>query len=63
MVMEFYPDNQLANNPTNWWSPTLLCLGHMVRAAGFNTVEIWKLMDNPNEGGLCRGFVKGSKSR
>ena len=63
MVVEFYPDDQLANNHTNWWSPTLHCLGHMVRSAGFAMVEVWKLVDSPNQQGLCRGFVKGSKSQ
>lgn len=63
MVMEFYPENQLGNNPTNWWAPTLLCLGHMVRAAGFDRADIWKLTDNPGQLGLCRGFVRGTKAR
>lgn len=62
MVMEFYPDSQFASNSTNWWAPTLHCLGHMVRAAGFNAIEGWKLVDNPDQLGLCRGFVKGTKS-
>jgi len=63
MVMEFYPDNQYGNNNTNWWVPTLHCLGHMVRAAGFPMVEGWKLTDRPSQLSLCRGFVKGAKQR
>jgi tRNA (mo5U34)-methyltransferase len=62
MVMEFYPDNQLAKNSTNWWSPTLHCLGHMARAAGFGKVDIWKMADKPDQLVLCRGFAKGIKS-
>lgn len=63
MVMEFYPEDQLAKNRTNWWSPTLLCLGHMVRAAGFDRADIWKLVDNPDQLAVCRGFVRGIKSK
>lgn len=59
MVMEFYPDRELGGNPTNWWSPTLECLGQMVRSAGFDDVTTWKLMDNPTGAPLCRGFAKG----
>ena len=39
LLMEFYPDNQYGDNPTNWWAPTLKCLIHMVRAAGFKDVS------------------------
>jgi tRNA (mo5U34)-methyltransferase len=61
MVMEFYPDKQYGDNPTNWFVPTAHCLAHMVRAAGFPNVAAWKLTDNPAEVALCRGFVKGWK--
>jgi tRNA (mo5U34)-methyltransferase len=61
MVMEFYPDAQLAGNATNWWGPSLACLGHMVRAAGFAQVRAWKLTENPQHIGLCRGFAHGVK--
>lgn len=63
MVMEFYPDNQYANNNTNWWVPTLACLAQMVRAAGFEIVEGWKLTDNPETLPYCRGFVHGKKKK
>jgi tRNA (mo5U34)-methyltransferase len=53
MVMEFYP---------NWWSPTLLCLGQMVRAAGFTDVNVWKLMDKPTDATYCRGFVNARRA-
>lgn len=62
MVMEFYPDKQYGENPTNWWAPTLHCMAHMVRAAGFAQVEGWKLVEKPNHLALCRGFVKGKKA-
>lgn len=61
MVMEFYPDKQYGNNATNWWAPTLHCLAHMVRAAGFDPVQAWKLTDTPNQLPACRGFAHGVK--
>lgn len=61
MLMEFYPDKQYCGNSSNWWAPTLLCLGHMVRAAGFPKVEAWKLTEKPANEFLCRGFAKGTK--
>lgn len=62
MVMEFYPDKQYGNNATNWWCPTLHCLGHMLRAAGFVDVEGWKLTNSPDHVARCRGFAKGRRS-
>lgn len=62
MVMEFYPEKEYGCNASNWWVPTLHCLGHMVRAAGFSaSVEAWKLQANPQELPYYRGFVKASK--
>lgn len=62
MVMEFYPDEQYGNNKTNWWVPSIHCLGHMVRSAGFQHVQGWKLVDGkPNQLAHCRGFVHGSQ--
>ena len=61
VVMEFYPGKQLAGNDTNWWSPTLHCLAAMVMASGFPQVDGWKLVDNPTQLGLCRGFARGRK--
>src|SRR6185369_6697404 len=61
MVMEFYPGKQYGGNDTNWWVPTLACLGYMVRAAGFSTAEGWKLKEVPENLAQCRGFVRGVK--
>jgi tRNA (mo5U34)-methyltransferase len=61
MVMEFYPNQEYGNNPTNYWVPTLMCLANMVQAAGFIQVEAWKLMKEPTKVSLCRGFAKGRK--
>ncbi len=63
MVMEFYPDRQYGNNDTNWWVPSLHCLGHMTRSAGFPEVRGWKLVPgSPQQLAHCRGFVHGRKS-
>lgn len=62
VVMEFFPDDELAGNDTNWWAPSLKCLGHMVRTAGFDTVDVWKLVKgDPGKIGHCRGFARGVK--
>lgn len=61
MVMEFYPDDQYGNNPANWWVPTAMCLRHLVRAAGFKDVDVWKLTERPERVPQCRGFAVGSK--
>lgn len=63
MVMEFFPDAQLGNLPTNWWAPTTACMANMVRAAGFEDVTYWKLTNNPTLVPHCRGFAKGVKTR
>jgi tRNA (mo5U34)-methyltransferase len=63
MVMEFFPNDELAGNDTNWWAPSLLCLGHMIRAAGFGSVEAWKLVKGkPDKIGYCRGFARGRRT-
>ncbi len=61
MVMEFYPNDEYGGNHTNWWVPTLHCLGHMVRAAGFQDTKFWKLTDKPSQIAECRGFAHGRK--
>jgi len=61
LLMEFYPDSQYGDNPTNWWAPTLKCFIHMVRTAGFKDVLGWKLLDKPERVGHCRGFAAARK--
>jgi tRNA (mo5U34)-methyltransferase len=62
MVMEFFPGDELGSNDTNWWAPSLKCLGHMVRAAGFPSVDVWKLVKGmPPKIGYCRGFARGNR--
>lgn len=60
VVMEFFPTNEFGDMPTNWWSPSLICLEQMVRAAGWKTVDTWKFDDPPNIV-YCRGFAQGQK--
>jgi len=62
MVAEFYPNDEYGQNETNWWAPTLRCMGCMVKAAGFETVRGWKLTDSPQRISQCRGFIWGTKS-
>lgn len=61
-VMEFYPNTEYGNNITNWWAPSLSCLGLLTMASGFGNVEVWKLTDNPQELSHCRGFCHGTKT-
>lgn len=61
MVMEFYPGAEYGANPSNWWTPTLQCLGYMVQSAGFANVELWRLTENPRAACECRGFLYASK--
>jgi tRNA (mo5U34)-methyltransferase len=61
IVTEFYPGAEYGGNASNWWVPTLHCMAFMVRAAGFTSVEGWKLVERPTHLSHCRGFVKGSR--
>lgn len=61
MLMEFYPEDQYGGNATNCWVPTLHCLAHMVRSAGFEHADGWKLTGNPARLAECRGFACGYK--
>ena len=38
-AMIFYPTNELANDPTNWWGPNASCVTAMLKDVGFATVE------------------------
>lgn len=61
MVMEFYPNDELAGNPTNWWCPTGQCLRAMLESAGLSNVRAWNILENPPKLKFCRGFAKGTK--
>ena len=60
-VMEFYPGKEYGNNESNWWVPTLQCLGLMLHSVGFKDVNAWPLMETPKSLPECRGFVSGTK--
>lgn len=58
---EFYPGKEYGNNDTNWWVPTLKCVGAWLQAAGFDQIETWKLTDLPMHISQCRGFARAVK--
>ncbi len=60
-LMEFYPVDQYAENASNWWAPTLQCLGAMMETVGFKDVDCWPLMGEPKVLPHCRGFASGTK--
>jgi tRNA (mo5U34)-methyltransferase len=62
MIAEFYPTHEYGNNDSNWWVPTLKCMAYMVQTAGFKSVELWRLTNNPKGVAQCRGFVWASKA-
>ena len=62
MVTEFYPTDQYGDNDSNWWIPTLQCLGNMVNSAGFKGLRAWYLTTYPEHISECRGFVYGNKT-
>lgn len=37
--MCFYPGNELNNDSSNWWGPSIVCIEAMLRAVGFNDVR------------------------
>lgn len=39
-VMRFFPDRELANDPTNWWAPNIACVKAMLQVAGFSRIEV-----------------------
>jgi tRNA (mo5U34)-methyltransferase len=63
MTMEFYPTDEYGQNPSNWWVPTLKCLAYMVQTAGFESVELWRLTNNPAGVAQCRGFLWAGKDK
>lgn len=51
-AMAFYVGKELNNDPTNWWAPNLAGLRDMLRAVGFNHVQVV----SPPRGGLDRAL-------
>jgi tRNA (mo5U34)-methyltransferase len=50
---EFFPGQELNNDPTNWWSPNAKALEGMCRAAGFREVNL--LVEPPRHSGQSLG--------
>lgn len=42
-VMVFYPEDELARDPTNWWGPNVAAVESMLRDVGFRRVELVSL--------------------
>jgi len=61
MVMEFYPNDEYANNSSNWWAPTLACMANMVKSAKFEKIKAWPFSDGFQNLQLARGLVHGFK--
>lgn len=61
-VMEFYPGKEYGNNDSNWWAPTLQCLGAMLASVGFKDIECWPLTETPKDLSQCRGFASATKN-
>jgi tRNA (mo5U34)-methyltransferase len=61
MVMEFYPTDEYAKNKSNWWVPTLQCLGGMLHSVGYKDIEAWPLTEKPTSLAECRGFLSATK--
>ncbi len=38
--MKFYPDKELNNDPTNFWSPNIQCTKDMMSVAGFKNIKM-----------------------
>lgn len=49
-MMVFYPDRELANDPTNWWGPNRQCVEAMLRDVGFPQVRFLAHPAYPNRG-------------
>jgi len=60
-VMEFYAGSEYGSNKSNWWVPTLECLGAMMHTVGFQDIEAWPLTEDPKDLAECRGFASGTK--
>jgi tRNA (mo5U34)-methyltransferase len=49
-AMIFYPDAELANDPTNWWGPNRACITAMLKDVGFAVVEYTEHPVYPSRG-------------
>jgi tRNA (mo5U34)-methyltransferase len=56
-AMIFYPTNELANDPTNWWGPNRACVEAMLRDVGVPHIEFI-----PNPFHRNRGIFRARRS-
>jgi tRNA (mo5U34)-methyltransferase len=56
-AMIFYPTNELANDPTNWWGPNRPCVEAMLKDVGFHHIEF-----TPNPFHRDRGIFRARRS-
>jgi len=38
-AMMFYPRRELANDPSNWWGPNVMCVRALLETVGFSRIE------------------------
>lgn len=64
-ICEFFEKDELAGDPTNWWSPNATALLALIRAAGCSRAELVGVLSKPpdSEGVLhhYRGVAHGRK--
>jgi tRNA (mo5U34)-methyltransferase len=53
LLCEFFPGNELNGDYSNWWSPNVRALQGLLRAAGFNSVEV--IQGPPSLAGIPAG--------
>lgn len=58
-AMVFYPGQELANDPTNWWGPNRAAVEALLRVAGFGQIEFTV---NPAPGHQNRGIFHAYKT-
>jgi tRNA (mo5U34)-methyltransferase len=71
-VMVFYPDKELADDPTNWWGPNPAAVEAMLRTVGFEDVKMldlwrsetypWTGRDRPGTDQQGRGIFHARKT-
>jgi tRNA (mo5U34)-methyltransferase len=60
-VMRFLARGELANDPTNFWVPNVLCLERMLRDFGFKSIEIAPNPYTPVHGAFNRHIVHAAR--
>jgi tRNA (mo5U34)-methyltransferase len=45
-AMRFYPTDELAGDPTNWWGPNPAAVVEMLRSVGFNDIQTKSMVES-----------------